>query len=81
MMKTTLEIPDDLFDEASRYAASRGESFLKIVETGLRRLLDSEPQSAAGFRLRKHAFSGQGLTTVAMTQESIRRKIYDGRGE
>lgn len=38
-MKTTVEIPDSLLQEAKRYAAERNISFREVVEFGLRRVL------------------------------------------
>lgn len=48
-MKTTIELPDDLFREAKAQAALRGRKLKDMVEEGLRRVLD-EPQPSGAKR-------------------------------
>jgi hypothetical protein len=79
-MKTTMEIPDVLFREAKRYAAGRGLSLKQVMESALRRTLETAGGPAPPFRLRKHAFGGRGLA-VEGGWEPIRERIYKGRGE
>lgn len=44
-MKTTIELPDDLYREAKAEAALRGRKLKDMVEEGLRRVLDEPRQS------------------------------------
>ncbi len=79
-MKTTVEISDVLFQEARRYASARGLSFKQVVESALRRTVETGRGPAPPFRLRKHAFGGRGLALEG-GWEAIREQIYKGRGE
>jgi hypothetical protein len=40
-MKTTVEVPDDLYRRAKAEAALRGRKFRELVEEGLRLVLDA----------------------------------------
>ena len=42
-MKTTVELPDDLYRRAKSEAALRGHKFKDLVEEGLRLVLASQP--------------------------------------
>jgi len=80
-MKTTVEIPDSLFEEA-RKVAHRDRTTLKLlVEEGLRKVI-SERKRRKGFRLRKVAFKGKGLqpSLAGASWEQIRELGYEGRG-
>jgi hypothetical protein len=49
-MRTTVDLPDELYREAKAEAALRGRKFKDLVEEGLRRLLrapEPEPASTA----------------------------------
>ena len=46
-MKTTLQIDDRVFVQLKRYAAAHGRTMSDVVETALRRLLQSRPEPAA----------------------------------
>jgi hypothetical protein len=46
-MKTTLEIPDDLFRRTKATAATRGESLKDFVTTALKEHLERQPASAS----------------------------------
>ena len=51
-MKTTIELPDDLFLQAKRFALERGTTLKALVENGLRNALaHPEPHRAAPYRL------------------------------
>ncbi|HSB72583.1 MAG TPA: type II toxin-antitoxin system VapB family antitoxin [Candidatus Methylomirabilis sp.] len=80
-MKTTVEIPDSLLDEARRLAAREGRPVRALIEEGLRKVL-AERKRAATFRLRKATFKGQGLQPhlAGATWERIRDTAYEGRG-
>ena len=51
-MKTTIELPDDLFLQAKRFALERGTTLKALVENGLRNALaQPELHRAAPYRL------------------------------
>jgi hypothetical protein len=79
-MKTTVEIPDALLDEARRVAAREGTTIRALLEEGLRRALAQ--RKTGGFRLRRATFKGQGLQPGVAdgSWERIRDLAYDQRG-
>ena len=80
-MKTTVDIPDPLLEEARRTAEREGTTLRALVETGLRRVL-SDAKSPNPFQLRDARFEGEGLQPgVASGEwEALRAAIYEGRG-
>jgi hypothetical protein len=80
-MKTTVEIPDALLQEARKVAARDGITVRALLEEGLRRVL-AERRRAGGFRLRRATFKGEGLSPQAggASWERIRDLAYEGRG-
>lgn len=78
-MKTTVEITDELFREAKRYAVKHDLSFRQVVEGGLRQLLARQESPRKTFRLKKCSFKGQGMAKD-YTWPEIRSQIYEGRG-
>lgn len=46
-METTLNLPDGLLQEASRFAEAKGLSLHEVISSGLRLLLKAEPMAAA----------------------------------
>jgi hypothetical protein len=79
-MKTTLELPDSLFQEAKSCAETRGVPFRQIVEEGLRLVIQQAQQPWRPFRLRDGSFKGEGLLNEQSWPE-IRKIIYEDRGE
>jgi hypothetical protein len=81
-MKTTLDIPDALMDEARRVARERGITLRSLVEVALRQAIDSPPSGGEPFRLRKRPFGGQGLhpELVDADWSEIRRRAYEEAG-
>ncbi len=79
-MKTTVEIPDVLFNETKKYASARGLTFRQVVETSLRRTLEQERSAKKPFKLRNASFKGQG-PVAGEDWETFRKAIYEGRGE
>jgi len=80
-MKTTVQIPDSLFEEA-RKVANREKTTLKaLIEEGLRRIV-SQHKRRNGFRLRKATFKGKGIQphVANASWEQIRELSYEGRG-
>lgn len=80
-MKTTVQIPDGLFNEARRMARLEGTTLKALIEQGLRRLI-SERKREQQFHLRKAAFKGKGLQThlAGASWEHVRELGYEGRG-
>ena len=46
LMKTTVELPDDLYRRAKAQAALRGRKFRELVEEGLRMVLEAPHRNA-----------------------------------
>jgi hypothetical protein len=80
-MKTTVQIPDSLYEEARKLAAKERTTFKALVEEGLRLILSKRKRSSV-FRLRKASFKGTGLQPhlAGASWEQIRENIYEGRG-
>ena len=80
-MKTTVDIPDSILEQARKLAAREGSTVRALVEQGLRRLI-SERKRTGVFRLRKATFKGEGLQPGAAgaSWERIRDMAYEGRG-
>ena len=80
-MKTTIQIPDSLFDEARRLAEREHTTLKALVEQGLRSTV-AERKRRGAFRLRKASFKGKGLQTpvAGASWEQIRELSYEGRG-
>jgi hypothetical protein len=80
-MKTTVEIPQTLLDEARKLASHEGTTLRALVEEGLRRII-AERRRAGVFRLRKATFKGTGLQAgvAGVPWERIRDMAYEGRG-
>jgi hypothetical protein len=80
-MKTTIQIPESLLEEARQVAHRERTTLKALVEQGLRRIL-SERKRRSGFRLRKVTFKGQGLQShlAGASWEQIRDLSYEGRG-
>jgi hypothetical protein len=80
-MKTTVDIPQSLLDEAKKLAANQRTTIKALVEEGLRRVI-SENQRSGNFRLRKATFKGEGLQPgmEGASWEVLRERAYEGRG-
>lgn len=80
-MKTTVEIPDALLEEARRLATREGTTVRALMEEGLRRVI-AERERRGAFRLRKASFKGDGLQPHVADSpwERIRDMAYEGRG-
>jgi hypothetical protein len=81
-MKTTIHIPDSLFEEARRLARREHTTLKALVEQGLRLVLAERKTDTGSFHLRKVTFKGQGLhpQLAAASWEQIRELGYEGRG-
>jgi hypothetical protein len=80
-MKTTVDIPDALLDEARKIAARDHTTVRALIERGLRFAI-AERQGTRDYRLRKATFRGQGLQpgVADAAGERIRDLAYEGHG-
>jgi len=80
-MKTTVEIPDSLLEQAKRLAAREHTTLRALIEEGLRRLI-AERKGVKPFKLRKVSFRGNGLQPqmAGAAWQRIRDAAYEGRG-
>ena len=81
-MKTTLDIPDPLLEEARKVAAREGTTLRALVEQGLRRII-GEKKSRSTFRLRKASFGGRGLRPELQNAgwDTLRDLAYEDRDQ
>jgi hypothetical protein len=80
-MKTTIHIPNSLFEEARKLAQRDRTTLKALVEQGLRHVI-AERKRRPGFRLRDASFKGEGLhpELAGASWEQIRSLSYGGRG-
>ena len=80
-MKTTVEIPDPLAEEAKSVARREKTTLRALIETGLRQVL-RDRRRRARFRLRDASFGGQGLQPGFRDGDwqRIREAAYEGHG-
>jgi CRISPR/Cas system-associated protein Csm6 len=80
-MKTTVEIPDTLLEEARKLAARQETTLRVLIIEGLRRII-AERKRTGTFRLRKATFRGTGLQpdVAGAGWERIRDMAYEERG-
>jgi hypothetical protein len=80
-MKTTIQIPDILFEEVRKLAHQEKTTMKVIVEEGLRRII-SERKRRSSFKLRKVTFKGNGLQPhlTGTSWDQILQFSYEGRG-
>lgn len=69
-MKTTVEVPDELYRRAKAEAALRGRKLRDLVEEGLRLVLESPPSKArssslAGLTKRARGMVDSGVPDLA----------------
>jgi hypothetical protein len=81
IMKTTIEIADDLFERAQRVAREERTTFRSLTEQGLRLVLDerrTKPKKLPPLV----TFRGKGLSDEFKQApwEEIRAAIYRGHG-
>ena len=77
-MKTTVEIPDQLFREAKEYAARQGIPLREVIERGVSMLVGGAPAGQRQFRLKTITTKGKGA--ISEDWSTIRSIIYDGHG-
>jgi len=80
-MKTTVEIPDPLAEEAKAIARREKTTLRALIETGLRHVL-RERRRRSKFRLRDASFGGRGLQPGFREEDwqRIREAAYEDRG-
>ena len=80
-MKTTVEIPDPLAEEAKTVARREKTTLRALIEAGLRQVL-RDRRREAGFRLRDASFRGKGLQPGFRDGDwqRIREAAYEDRG-
>jgi len=80
-MKTTVEIPESLLQQARRVASQEHTTVKALVQEGLRRIL-AERKAGKPFKLRKVSFRGNGLQPqmAGAAWQQIRDAAYQGRG-
>lgn len=80
-MKTTIELPDELIQQARRIARQEGASLRALVEEGLQRSLEARRQ-AVRRRLDFPSYGGSGLADEFQSAPwgRIRDEIYRGHG-
>lgn len=76
-MKTTVEVPDSLFQAARAHCAAHGITFRELIERGLRQVIE-KPATEEPFRLQPFGFGGEGQQVHDWTE--IRSMIYEGHG-
>jgi hypothetical protein len=80
-MKTTIEIPDELFGQVRRVAQQEGASLRALVEEGLQRSLEARRQ-AVRRQFDFPVYGGSGVTHEfqGASWNRIRDEIYRERG-
>jgi hypothetical protein len=80
-MKTSIQIPNSLFEEARKLAHRERTTLKALVEEGLRRII-SDRRQRSGFHLRKATFKGNGIQPhlADASWDRIRELSYEGRG-
>jgi hypothetical protein len=82
-MKTTIHIPDSLFEEARKVARQERTTLRALVEEGLRKVVtERRGKGPEPFKLRKATFRGQGLQPhlAGVSWDQILDVSYEGRG-
>ncbi|MGH9413224.1 MAG: hypothetical protein ACRD0Y_05735 [Terriglobales bacterium] len=78
-MKTTIDLPGSLLEEAKAHARARHTSLRRLMEEGLRMVVEQERKAVKPFHLRDGSRDlGEPLVR---DWEQIRAIIYEGRGE
>ena len=80
-MRTSIDIPDGLFQRARKLARDSGRTFRELVIEGLRAVVEGQGKRPR-YRMKDCSFAGDGLVEgLAWTDwERIRDLTYEGRG-
>jgi len=81
IVKTTVEIADDLIARAKALAIRRNTTLRALLEQGLRQVLSDELRPAE-FRLRDTSVDGQGLRDEFRDKDwaALRKAAYEDHG-
>jgi hypothetical protein len=85
-MKTTVEVPDELYRRAKAEAALRGRKLRDLVEEGLRLVLEAphktrRPPSLAGLTRRARGLIDSGVPDLASNPRHLSGFGRDGRSD
>ena len=80
-MKTTIELPEALFNKAKKHALKHGTTLKALIEQGLHQVL-AQKSTPPTFTLPDASVDGKGLNTAFQegNWEQLRDTIYTGRG-
>ena len=80
-MKTTIELPDELLEQARRVARSEGATLRSLVEEGLHRTLEARRRTVVR-ELDFPSYGGSGFTTEfqGAPWSRIRDEVYSEHG-
>ncbi len=84
-MKTTVEVPDELYRRAKAEAALRGRKLRDLIEDGLRLVLDGPKKtrrapSLAGLTKRARGMIDSGISDLASNPRHLKSFGRDDRG-
>jgi hypothetical protein len=80
-MKTTVEVPDELFRRVKAEAALRGKPMKDLVEEGLRLMLDKSARAGEGPTVGDLMKDYIGIVDSGVTDLSTNPKYMEGFGE
>jgi hypothetical protein len=83
-MKTTIEVPDELYRRAKAEAALRGRKLRDLIEDGLRMVLDGQnktrrPPSLAGLTKRARGMIDSGVSDLGSNPRHLKGFGLDDR--
>jgi len=80
-MRTSVDMPDDILEEARAIAGSQKTTLRSLMEEGLRWVIQQRKKPRR-FRLRDAAVGGKGLQPGIRegSWQELREMIYRGRG-
>jgi hypothetical protein len=79
-MKTTIEVPDDLYRRAKAEAALRGHKLKDLVEEGLRLVLDAPPKARKPARVGELMKRARGIVDSGVPDLGSNPKHLKGFG-
>jgi len=82
IVKTTIQIADDLFHRVQALARKEKTTFRALTEEGLRLVVKNKKDKSAKWKWKLVTVKGQGLTDEFKNAgwDQIRDEIYRGRG-
>ena len=82
IMKTTIEIADDLLERAQRLARQEQTTLRALTEQGLRLVLKERQAKSGSWKWKPLVVRGSGLSPEFQdaSWEKVRDEIYRGRG-